>query len=254
MAVSQGNSIKCFLGSVLRRTKERTQTQRCQVSAITNTGAIQGIKKYPHLSTTPQQHFPRSLGFVRVAACLFCLDGCRKTFSVAMLCLSQKLHSLLVTFYNCYHAVQSSYNCPNLVFSKPDEVRKEKNQHSMQPLRLASLANIIIKRGFSCINLQVYSKSLSISTPKQKRRLEFNLFLPSFLNHHHSGFWCGFGLSAFSFSFFSSQHELRILSYVRSAIKKSSYRNTGFYTRMLENSCLGGLKSLYQAACFQIPK
>lgn len=42
-----------------------------------------------------------------------------------------KLRSLLVTFYNSYHAVQSSYNCPNLVFSKPDEVRKEKKTRHM---------------------------------------------------------------------------------------------------------------------------
>lgn len=64
-----------------------------------------------------------------------------------------KPRSLLVTFYNSYHAVQSSYNCPDLVFSKPEEVRKEKKEHSMCPLQLASLANIIIKQGFSFINL-----------------------------------------------------------------------------------------------------
>lgn len=64
-----------------------------------------------------------------------------------------KPHSSLVTFYNSYHAVQSSYNCPNLVFSKPKEVRKEKKEHSVYPLQLVSLANIIIKQGFSFISL-----------------------------------------------------------------------------------------------------
>lgn len=62
-----------------------------------------------------------------------------------------KPHSLLVTFYNSYHTVQSSYNCPNLVLSKPGEVKKK--EHTTYPLQLAGLANTTIKQGFSSINL-----------------------------------------------------------------------------------------------------
>lgn len=62
-----------------------------------------------------------------------------------------KPHSLLVTFYNSYHPVQSSYNCPNLVFSKPGEVKKK--EHTIYPFQLAGLANKTIKQGFCFINL-----------------------------------------------------------------------------------------------------
>lgn len=96
-----------------------------------------------------------------------------------------KLRSLLVTFYNSYHTVQSSYNCPNLVFSKPDEVRKGKKAQHMQPLQLASLANTIIKQGFCCISLQVQQIPQHFKTAGETL-LEFNLFFQSSLNHSHS--------------------------------------------------------------------
>lgn len=129
-----------------------------------------------------------------------------------------KTCSLLVTFYNSYHTVQSSYNCPNLVFSQP-EVRKKKKVHSMYPLQLASLANIIIKQGFSFISLQVQQIPQHFSTAG-KKRLEFSLFLLIFLNHHHSGFlgWALVRVSTATFFvvfIFLSHQDLRILTYVQ---------------------------------------
>lgn len=136
-----------------------------------------------------------------------------------------KPRSTPVTFYNSYRAVQSSYNCPNLVFSKPEEVRKEKKEHIMDPLQLASLADLIIKQGFSCISCR-FSKSLSISA--QQERSDWNSIYFSWVFKiiitldSWGSFWCGFELQVVGFLLFGFfyHHKVRILSYVQWAIKK----------------------------------
>lgn len=86
------------------------------------------------------------------SCCMLVLPGCLpKHIQCCNPLFITKPHSLLVTFYNSYHAVQSSYNCPNLVFSKPGEVKKK--EHLIYPLQLAGLANTTIKQGFSFIDL-----------------------------------------------------------------------------------------------------
>lgn len=160
-----------------------------------------------------------------------------------------KLRSLLVTFYNPYHAVQSSYNCPNLVFSKPDEVRKEKKTRHMQPLQLASLANTVIKQGFHCINLQTQQIPQHFKTAGETL-FEFNLCFQSSLNRSHSTF-LGWLLPWTGTACFISFYELRIASQVQLAINNESYRNTGFYIQTPENGCLAGVQSLCYPICFQ---